>query len=150
VSTDEVVEALNFMQRSAMFHLAYGLMDCGWQWVTPSQELLSKVVDEGRAWWWGWGSAHDGLLVARRTRRDEESRLRVENLICDLEALDDCLRELRSFAGEWGVEQVRWMAPLDPSLAAILEGAGYQRGRDHTILIFEKDHTGSGNSPTMV
>jgi hypothetical protein len=150
VSEDEVDEVLDFIQGSAMYRLTYELMDCGWQWVAPSWDLISKVVGEGRAWWWGQGSTRDGLLVARHTRRDEESRLRVENLICSLDALDDYLRELYSFAGELGVDQVRWMAPLNPSLSPILEGAGYQRDRDHTIFIYEKVHTEFGDSPAMV
>jgi GNAT superfamily N-acetyltransferase len=150
INNDEVDQALDFIQGSTLHHLACGLIDVGWQWVVPSQELLSKVVGEGRAWWWGRGSTRNGLLVARHTERNEESRLRIETLICDLSDLRDCLEDIRSFATEWGVDQVRWMAPIDPSLTPILESSAYQRDRDHTIFIFEKVHTGFGDKPAMV
>lgn len=144
VKENELAGALATLQGSATHRLAQGLVDISWQWAPPSAEYLAGVIDQGRAWWWGREGEVQGLVVVRRTERREESRMRVEALACELDALADILDDLPSFAGKWAVEQVRWLAPLHPGLSGILEDSGYQRDRDHTLFIYEKEHPRSG------
>jgi GNAT superfamily N-acetyltransferase len=132
--------ALEMSLRAPALTLPGGLIDIGWQWVSPSLENIGFAVAQERAWWWGSEpGGREALLLAREDEEDDGQRLLVIQLIaCPLERLAACLEDYRRLAGSLGLGRAAWFAPLDAALEPSLQAAGYQRDWEESLYIYEK------------
>jgi ribosomal protein S18 acetylase RimI-like enzyme len=132
----EIAEALDFTRGNPAFELVSGLMDLGWQWTRPSASLLMEAVTRDHAWWW---KGKTGLLILAEDREEPQTPLPViELLACPLDRILDCLLDYRRLVATLGFSKAGWVAPLQPEVLEILQGAGFQRDWELSIYIYEK------------
>ena len=133
VPEDELPQALQFCLGSQSLALSHGLMDLGWQWAAPALPLLQD------ARWVYWWRDHLGVVVLGEEREEEQLPF-IQLLACPVEAIVDCLLDLRGLAASLNYPSLAWEAALLSDLAPILEKAGFQRDWDKSLYIFEKRH----------
>lgn len=134
---DEVEAALNLARASPALSLSSGLIDLGWQWAAPHEELLSRTIEQGRAWWWG---EKQGLLFLLEDHEEEHLTPLIQLLACPLDLIAACLLDYRRLAAQINYLHARWTAPLHPTLAPLLVSAGFQRDWEDSLYIYEKQH----------
>jgi len=116
-----------------------GLVDIGWQWAAPTEQLLRESIEKGAVWGWVHPEYGQGYLLCREDFEDEGA-LYIGQLLCGLEATYSFLGDIRHLAAAKGYKKVAWIAQLDTELNIILEETGFQREWDMTLLIYEKAH----------
>jgi GNAT superfamily N-acetyltransferase len=133
VTGKELQQALQFCLDSPSLAFAHGLMDLGWQWASPALPFLEN------ARWVYWWRDRQGVVVLGEEREEEQLPF-IQLLACPVEAIEDCLLDLRGLAASLNYPSVAWAAALQSDLAPILEKAGFQRDWDKSLYIFEKKH----------
>lgn len=139
LTLNDVQAALEFTSKSPTRNVTYGLMDLGWQWAEPSEQLFSEAVNRGQAWWWDHPILGLGLLTGRDDFY-EASALYIQSLLCEQEAMVTCLQDVRRLGAAADYQKVGWIAPLLSDLVDTLDQAGFKRDWDESILIYEKSH----------
>jgi GNAT superfamily N-acetyltransferase len=137
LGNEDIKPAIEFIQDANRVWSPYHLLDLGWQWVTPQEPFLEDYVKDRQAWWW---RDKKGVMIKVDKQEDQELWARVRLLACRAQDLRDCLRELRSFAGQSGYDRITWLAPLTKGYQEIVKETGFQRSWDGSLLIFEKSH----------
>lgn len=138
---EEIPQALEFIRQSPALPLLNGLMGFGWRWAEPNADGFKKPVHEGNAWWW---RGRQGLL-AYWEDDDEDRKYPVLHLAaCSLEAMPELLLDFRRLAAGRGYDHVEWIFPLNATLLAIVEKAGFERWWDEGLFLFEKKHPERG------
>ena len=133
----QVKAGTDFVLASPILALSAGLMDLGWQWVTPSLDSIRQAINKQQAYWW---LNRRGMLVFSE---DNERSLRtsmIRLLACQNEDLVEILQDYRRLAGQLGFHQAGWIAPLQPKVVLLLDQAGFQRDWDASLFVFEKHH----------
>jgi GNAT superfamily N-acetyltransferase len=137
VAADEVKTALEFVLNSQTLNLT-GLMDTGWQQVTPNEHILNEIVNAGHAFWWG---EHKGLLLTRNDDNDEGAKvLGVVLSACEVEFLSDFLLDIRYLAAAQGCKDVFWIAPIHDVVLSALKNAGFKTDWEDAAFVYEKRH----------
>lgn len=135
----EAPEALRTLLESESLDLSWGLIDRGWEWLRPSRDLLVQAGREERAWWWHpGGTGRAGLLVTGEDPEEEETRPIIEAAACPLDQLLRLLLDYRALAGHLGMLKAGWAAPLRPELEETLAKAGFERGWENSVYVFQK------------
>ena len=138
---EEVPQALELIRQSPVLPLLNGLMDFGWRWAEPNAEGLEKSVRAGAAWWW---RGRQGLLTYWDDE-DENKKYPVLHLIaCPVEAMPELLLDFRRLAVRRGYDHVEWTVPLNATLLAVLEKAGFKLRWDEVLFLFEKKYPEKG------
>jgi len=133
----QVDEGTRFVLSSSSMALSAGVMDLGWQWVTPSPERIRLACHNQQAFWW---MNRRGMLVILE---DNERSLRtsfLQLLACQIEDMVEILEGYRRLAGKLGFYQAGWVAPLHPEVELRLNQVGFQRDWDASLYLFEKHH----------
>lgn len=132
----EVPKALDVATRSPVMALSFGLMDLGWRWAIPKAEYISTAVRNQGAWWW---RGEHGLLLTRENQGEGDERIPTLQLVaCSVPDLAECLQDLRRWLPGRRYGQLKWFAPVRPEMEPVLEAAGFQRGWDDSLFIYEK------------
>jgi hypothetical protein len=135
---DEAQAAVKLALQNPALSLVYGLMDIGWQWVTPAAHYFQTAVQSKQAWWW---HKPRGLLLARS---DEEKGIKtavIQLIVCPIPEMAQCLQDFRQLAGAMGNDRAGWLAALHPDLEPILLAAGFQRDWEAELYVYEKMHS---------
>jgi GNAT superfamily N-acetyltransferase len=116
-----------------------GLMDSGWQFSEPDEEVLQEKAEQGRLWWWKRGDARwQGLLAGWEDEDDGERVMGIGFAAMPAEALKDLLDDARGLAHELGFQRVLWMAPNKPWAEDALREAGYTSEWDGSAFLYGK------------
>jgi len=135
---DEIPKALDFARGSESLEMSHGLMDRGIQWVNPTARYFAEAVNRGWAWWW---RNRRGLLLAREDRDDEGNRLpMIQLLACPTDQITALLINYGVLAASLGYRRAGWAAPLEERLLPRLEGAGFRRDWDDSLLVYRREH----------
>jgi GNAT superfamily N-acetyltransferase len=137
VSTAEIMEALELLRDPAHGWLPLGLIDLGWQWAVPNEDLIENYVNENQVWWW---RNKQGLLIMVPKSDDTLKVARVRMFACQDEDLIALLKDVRFMAGQAGYDQITWLAPLQRSVEKALSSSGFERDWEGSLVIFEKPH----------
>jgi hypothetical protein len=135
----EIPEAVALALAAESTTLTGPLVDVGWRFGTPTNELFGKFLrrEEAQAYWWG---DRKGLLLAWEDEWDEGRFLLVSLVACSLRDVPALLMDLRGLGAARGVHAVGWNAELQPEMTAALVGAGFSREDDHSAYIFARQH----------
>jgi GNAT superfamily N-acetyltransferase len=138
LGVEEVEQArLYYLQSSTAPFLA-GLLDLGWQWVTPQAEYFARAAREQHAWWW---QGRGGLLAVWFDDEDEvQPGWYITAIGCQVEDLAALLLDFRRLAAAQGIPRVGWNAMLLPSLEPIFAAAGYRRNWDASVYLYALEH----------
>jgi GNAT superfamily N-acetyltransferase len=138
IAADELKKALEYSLNSQTLKLT-GLMDTGWQQVRPDENLVSEMINTGRAFWW---RGHKGLVLIRNDDNDEgEKILGVVLPACEVDVLHDFLFDIRHLAAQQGCKDVFWIAPLHDAVLSALKNAGFETDWEDAAFVYEKQHT---------
>ena len=139
VRIEEIESASRFVDSSPALELQFGMMDLGWEWVTPQPLALQDAARREQLLW--WHAPHKGLVSLREDEDAEQGhRLQIQLLVCDPPQLTDCLLDVRRLASCKGYSKARWIAPLQPQLLPTLEKSGFERDWDASLYIYAKQH----------
>lgn len=114
------------------------LIDVGWQFASPSEEVLSKAIQEGKAWWW---RGRCGFLVADQDVEDTEKSFFVKYLSCPKEELVLFLGDCRRMAAQGDYKKLIWNCIWQTWLAEPIAAAGVERKIYEgapSLFLFEK------------
>ncbi|HLE14281.1 MAG TPA: GNAT family N-acetyltransferase [Anaerolineales bacterium] len=136
VTITEIHKGEDFISHSPLFHLTHGLIDIGWQWVSPENDFLVRAIQREQAWWW---RDRAGLLIFREDEEDHNKTAFIQFLACSEFDATVCLTDFRRFGNRLGCNRVGWLAPLKQGLVSLLERAGYRRDWDSSLFLFEKN-----------
>lgn len=135
----EIPEAVAFALAAESTALTGPLVDAGWRFGTPTNELFGNFLrrEDAQGYWWG---DRKGLLLAWEDEWDEGRFLLVSLAACSLRDLPALLRDLHGLGAARGVHSVGWNAELQPDMTAALAAAGFTREDDHSAYIFARQH----------
>lgn len=137
VTISEVKRALEFALNSQTLK-STGLMDTGWQQVTPDEAILNDIVNAVHAFWW---RERKGLLLTRDD--DDEVGTKVLGIVlpaCEMNVLHDFLLDIRSLATMQGCKHTFWIAPVHDTLLGALQNAGFQTDWEDAAFVYEKQY----------
>jgi len=142
IEKGDLEAALRVIASSQLVRTQSGLIDLGWQWAVPVEELLLDPVADQRAYWWK-GAGTDAVLLYMEDEPGEDEPDQpviptIQLLACPLESLANCLHDFRRLAAGAGFESAAWVAPYQPEVIAALESAGYQRQWEGSLYLFAK------------
>jgi GNAT superfamily N-acetyltransferase len=132
--------ALELALQAPSLRYTAGLMDIGWQFITPVETHLQQASRAGRAWRHGRSTL---LTVWEEEEGDSPPFSMVGMLACEESDLTTCLLDYRRLAARLGYRQAGWFAPLHPGLLPALQAAGFERDWDETLLLYQKVHPAS-------
>jgi GNAT superfamily N-acetyltransferase len=134
----ELEEALYQALKSETLNASRGHIDLGWEWLPLRLEHLMRAVEEKRLWWW---KGQSGLIAAYRDLEGEsEPALMLSFSACRISVLPQLLLDFRRLAGAEGFSKAGWIASLNPGLMEGLAKAGFRRGWDASMYVYEKTH----------
>lgn len=128
---------LSTILTSSLLMFSFGLINLGWQWARPSSENLARYYEQHPLWWW---RRKRNVVIAAVETEEEPEHLSILFIACPETDLVECLRDIRLLAGEKNCHHVRWLAPVNQKVFTALTNAGFERDRDESIVIFEKNH----------
>ena len=136
VVQEEIPSAVAFALESPAVHLAFDLVDLGWQWARPSASHLESVLQECQAFWW----RGDRGLVALDDETDDEGvkAPTIRLAACTLSEIIALLLDYRRLAAVLGYSKGGWIAPFHDDLLPLLKKTGFERDWDMSLYIFEK------------
>ena len=145
IESDDVEAALRVISTNRLVGFQNWLMDLGWQWAAPDRELLLGTIEGQRAFWWK-GARTDSLLLywedePNEYEPDQTVTPTIQLVACPLESLTDCLLDFRRLAGAQGFENAAWVAPYRQEMISALEGAGYERRWEGSLVLFESNQS---------
>ncbi len=135
IALEEAQSAADLARRSPSVALSAGFMDLGWEWASPSPDLLEPIIRRSQAWWW---RDHLGLLALHEDDEDEIVEPWISLAACALEDLPALLLDYRRLASSLGYGRAHWTAPMRPEVESILASTGFQRGWDQSVFLYEK------------
>jgi len=133
ISLDEVSQAYDFASHSPASDLTFGLIDLGYQLVSPTDRTIEEAVGRSMAWWWG---DRQGFVITYEN--PEDKAFSIQWVVCAIDQMVDCLLDFRRFSAESGLGHVSWLAPHHPDLLPILDKAGFGRVWDEIVCLYEK------------
>jgi GNAT superfamily N-acetyltransferase len=133
----EIAEAVDWLIDPNQGRLAFGMMDLGWQYAEPKPEYFSNYVNNRQAWWW---RDRQGMLIMVDKKENSETWARIRLFACEGEDFSAFVSEVDAFAGQSGYAGINWKIPPEAQKEEVLSDAGYQREKEHTLLIFEKHY----------
>ena len=143
-SDPDLARAIEFTRRSPSLALTNRVVDFGWQFADPTQEeALASLIstfsrDQDHIFWW---RKDRGLLITwNDDSNDEEQRMRIGVLACELADTASFLVDVRRLAAEQKKTTVFWLAPVHAQVEAALQEAGYSSDWENTAYLFEKRH----------
>ncbi len=134
LNEEEVPKALDLLLASETLGLAQGLVDLGWVWVEPKLKHIQSAVQAKHAWWWRDGL---GFLAIYEDVDDDEREPGIQLLACPVSHLPELLTDYRTLMGMMGYDHQIWVAPNRPAVLSALEQAGFERGWDKSLYIYE-------------
>jgi len=117
------------------YRAAGGLYEANWKWKSLTRERLANHLEAGDGWGLEIGGELGGLALVLHWAREGVLNLGyVDGLD---KVLVTVLQELRGLTLQQGYTEL-WFKPVEePALVAAVEAAGYERGADRDIWIFE-------------
>jgi GNAT superfamily N-acetyltransferase len=137
VIESEIGAAMDFYDSFADKTLTGSYLDAGWAYCTIDERLVQQSIKLKQAWWW---REHKGLLMIFEVIDNEEKKPFIQGIACRSDDLIDLLLDYRGLCGDLGYQKAYWSASMNPELCKILYGAGFQRGWDKSVFLFEKQH----------
>lgn len=134
----EAGQALETAVASPFLSLSWRLVDEGWEWSRPTVQYFRQAIEQGNAWWRRDAGGRQDLLVLGEDDEDEEKYPVLLAAACPLDELPTLLVDFRRLAGELGYSRCSWTAPLRPDLAETLSAAGFERGWEHSALLYTR------------
>lgn len=150
VRYDDLDDALAWTRNYPSPEFNSGLIDLGWQWSAPHDELIKMAVNEGRAYWWkSEKEKHTGLAFFWRddweVNQPERGMIPTAQFFsCPAKDFPSYLLDFRRLGHELGCQNVAWLAPLNPEIMCTLENAGYSREWEGSLYLFAKDKPDNG------
>ena len=127
--------AWEMVYESPRYQAASGLYEERWLWKNLTRERLARHLAAGDAW---GVDAHEELAsLALVCRTEKEDVLDVGYVDGSEDTLVALLQGLRGLTTRQHRAEVRIKPANEPVLIAAIEAAGYERHRDHDLLIFE-------------
>ena len=137
LKSEELPEALDFLQNSPMLKFSNGLIDLGWRHAAPRLEFLQNRLEHGKLWWW---RGREGLLSYWEEDEDHVIKPSLNFLACAVGEAAALLLDYRRLAGSYSYANTTWMAPLHPEMVPVLEQAGFGRDWDDALFLYVKEH----------
>lgn len=134
VKNDETHKALDLVLNSPAHALSAGLINLGWVFADPRPKHLEEVIGSKHAWWWRQGA---GFISISEDDEAGEREPCIQLIACSIEALTDLLVDYRRLMGDIGYKTAGWVAPNKPEALSCIEKAGFKRGWDKSIYIYE-------------
>ena len=135
VKPDAIKEVVEWFSARSNKRWANGLLNLGWQFAPPRQEILEQYLREPNLWWW---NQDQGLLIMVEKKEGENLLGRIRQLVCDLEHLVDLLLDARDLAAGFGYSSLTWLAPISSDVEQPINHAGFYRDWESSLLIFER------------
>jgi hypothetical protein len=145
-SGPDLTRALDIARSSPSLALTNRVVDFGWQFArfaATQEEALASLFsslspDQDHIFRW---RKDRGLLIAwNDDSGDQEPRIRIGVLACELEDMLSFLTDVRRLAAKQKKASVFWLAPAHEQVEAALQGAGYSSDWENTAYVFEKGH----------
>ena len=133
----EAADAMAFYVKLADHTLLGSYLDAGWAYCTIDESIVQEAIKRKHAWWW---RDHQGLLMIFEEVDGEEKQPFIQGIACRRNELTDLLLDYRGLCGDLGYQKAYWSANLNLELREYLDKAGFQRGWDKSIFLFEKQH----------
>jgi GNAT superfamily N-acetyltransferase len=125
-----VLERLRSAPVAAQTH---GLLDLGWKFVTPCEEVLRPLALQAGVLEWQGG---EGYLVV--WEESEDAALTLGLVACDWEALPELLRASSALAAASGLQRVAWLAPCHSEVLAQATKAGFVSLWENSGYLYQK------------
>ena len=136
ITRNQVADLLAIVELSPVFEWHARMYGHGWTWSSPQPKYVEQAVEQGRAWLWRAGL---GALVAGEDTDEHERPVPFVALLgCAQEHLPELLVDYRRLAAAQGYQEAGWVASLHPDLQPYLAGAGFERGWDIALGLFER------------
>lgn len=140
LQAEEIPDAIKVGLASPILASAHGVFDVGWEVIHPTQEILTKLQQQGQAFWW---RGRDGLLLIWGYDSVDGNILGISLPVCEMDSLHEFLLDIRRLAAKRGCVGVFWVVPLKADILSAAETAGYSHHREHDNYLYEKRHTRS-------
>ncbi|RPI26246.1 MAG: GNAT family N-acetyltransferase, partial [Chloroflexota bacterium] len=139
VEAAESEQALELIQNSLSMPLSYGMINLGWRWSPPTAAHLAEAISLKQAWWWRkQPETSQGLLTIIEDDEDDDVKNAVvQTMACPVEKMVELLVDFRRLAKGMGYQQAAWLAPLNPLAVQIAAEAGFERGWDASVFLYE-------------
>lgn len=127
-----------WLQKSAVFAAAGGLMEDNWAWsaLLPRLEMLAQA---SRVFWWRDGAtARAGLVIVGDGDGDEERRLWVNYADTTLDRWPRLWHALRRLGDAMGAKTLRAKPLAGAEMAEALSAAGWQFDPEHSMWVFAR------------
>ena len=134
LTMEEAPRVLKLVSDSPTHALSRGLINLGWVYADPQLKHIQKAIREGHAWWWRDGL---GFISIWEDEEDNEHQPGIELVACPISDLQELLVDYRRLMGVLGYKSAGWVAPNQPEVLSWLGKAGYQRGWDKSLYIYE-------------
>ncbi len=129
----EVPRWLELLRSAPTVAQTHGLLDLGWKFVAPCEEVIRPFVLKGGFLEWRKGA---GYLIAWEDRQD--SVLNLGLVACTWEALPDLLDASRALAAARGLKRVTWLAPCHPEALSQAAVAGFVSVWESSGYLYQK------------
>jgi GNAT superfamily N-acetyltransferase len=142
ISPDELGKVLQALRQSPSMVPLHQLIDLGWKWCSPEEQLVQDSITAGRAWWWTGsdpGTAQGVLLISQ----DDDGPgkpifANICGLHCPPASLQAFLLDFLRLAARQGYAGAGWVLPENAELRSAVEAAGFRRSWDGALRLYEK------------
>ncbi len=134
VKLEEAESALDFVSVSQTHSLSSRLINLDWVYANPQIKHIREAIGDQHAWWWRNGA---GFLSIWVDKEDDSSEPGIQLLGCALDDLSDLLLDYRKLAGDLEFKTAIWVAPNQPEVITCLGKAGFERGWDKSLYVYE-------------
>lgn len=136
----EMPVVLARLKSSQLFQQNLGLLDIGWTWTDPAEEIIRPTLEKGLAWWWRAAIEQEQmglvLVILDPEAEEETAQWVIQGIDCPQERLSDLLLDIRRLAFTDAGRTVSWNLANRPEIIQAAQAAGYDRAWDLSLYIY--------------